>query len=171
MAGTFSEGAGPLVVAAVRSSLYAYDPLTRELAWTLPGDIGGVSFLEHGVVGREFAVFSGAALRFHDAATREVVRSLDLGQSITAVQAVDGSVRHLIVAANGRLMVVDGVTGDVLQATDYLGSGLGAGNHIPMVDLGNGYTLIGVGSDGGVFRFRLYTGEGIFFDGFEPALD
>lgn len=31
--------------------------------------------------------------------------------------------------------------------------------------------MVGIGSDGGVFRYRLYTGDGIFTDGFESSVD
>lgn len=171
MAGTFVEGAGPLAVAILPSSLNAYDPVTRELEWTLPGEAQGASLVEHGLDGREIVVFNGTELRFHDAATRAFLRSFDLGQRVTAVQPVNGDVHHLVVAANRRLLVVDGANGGILQATGSLGPGLGLGNQLPMVDLGNGFTLIGVGSEGGVFRYRLYTGSSLFIDGFEPAVD
>jgi hypothetical protein len=171
MAGQFAAGANTLVVAVLESSLRAYDATTHLLVWTLPGPIDGASLIEQGVAGREFVVFEGSQLRFHDAATRALLRTFDLGVPIDAVRQMRGDIHGLVVAADGRLLVVDGATGDVLSATRYLGSRLGAGNRIATTDLGDGYTLIGVGSDGGVFRYRLYTGDGIFTDGFDLSVD
>ena len=171
MAGSFSAGASPLVVAVLESSLRAYDPTTHVLAWTLPGAADGASLLERGIAAREFVVFAGSELRFHDAASRELLRSFDLGMPVTAVRQVHGNIHGLVVAAGGHLLLVDGANGAVLSASDYLGHDLASGNRIATTDLGGGYTLIAVGSEGGVFRYRLYTGDGIFDDGFESIVD
>jgi hypothetical protein len=171
MTGRFAAGGNPLVVAVLESSLRAYDATTHLLVWSLPGAIDGASLIEQGVAGREFVVFEGSQLRFHDAASRELLRTFDLGVPIEAVRQMRGDIHGLVVAADGRLLVVDGTNGAVLLTTRYLGSRLGAGNRIATADLGDGYTLIGVGSDGGVFRYRLYTGDGIFADGFESLVD
>lgn len=171
IAGRFSDGANPLVVAVMDASLRAFDTVTHLLAWTLPGPVDGASLIENGVSGRELAVFKGSELRFHDAGTRELLRSFDLGARITAVLEVNGDLHGLLVAAGGRLLLVDGSNGAILHATGYLGDRLAEGNRIATVSLGGGYTLVAVGSEGGVFRYRLYTGDGIFDDGFESIVD
>lgn len=171
LTGRFSDGANPLVVAVLRTSLRAFDSTTHALAWTLPGPVDGASVVEGGVAGREFVVFEGSQLRFHDAGTRALLRSFDLGMPVGAVKQVNGDIHGLLVAAGGHLLLVDGANGTVVQSSGYLGHDLGKGNRIATVDLGGGYTLIGIGSEGGVFRYRLYTGDGIFTDGFETSVD
>jgi hypothetical protein len=171
MAGRFTDGGNPLVVAVLDTSLRAFDTVTQLLAWTLPGAIDGASLIERGVADREFVVFEDSQLRFHDAATRALLRTFDLGLPISAVRQVRGDLHGLVVTAGGHLLVVDGTNGSILFASRYLGFELGKGNRIATADLGSGYTLIGVGSHGGVFRHRLYTGDGIFTDGFESSVD
>lgn len=171
MAGRFQDGANPLVVAVLDSSLRAYDAATHLLAWTLAGPADGASLIEHGIAGREFVVFEGSHLHFHDAATRALLRTFDLALPVSAVQPIEGDIHRLVVAAGGHLQVVDGASGAVLQSTGYLGHDLGKGNRIATSELGGGYILAGTGSDGGVFRHRLYTGDGIFTDGFDLAVD
>ena len=112
-------------------------------------------------------VFSGSVLHFHEAATRALLRSFDLGAPVAAVRQIGGDLQGLLAAAGGRLLLVDGRTGVIRHATGYLGNELGKRNRIATADLGGGYTRVGVGSDGGVIRFRLYTGDGIFDYGFE----
>lgn len=171
MAGRFTSSGNPLVVAVLDGSLRAYDAVTHSLSWILEGPTDGASLLEQGASGREFVVFEDSMLRFHDAATHALLRTFDLGLPIQAVRQVRGDIRGLLVAADGHLLIVDGITGVIRHATDYLGHNLGKGNRIAAADLGGGYTRVGVGSDGGVIRFRLYTGDGIFDDGFESIVD
>ncbi len=171
LTGRFSESENPVVVAVLDASLRAYDTVSHLLAWTMPGSFDGASLIEHGASGRELAVFKGSELRFHDAGTRELLRSFDIGAPVTAVAQVNGDLHGLLVAAGGRLLLVDGSNGAILQATSYLGDRLAEGNRIATVSLGGGYTLVAVGSEGGVFRYRLYTGDGIFDDGFESIVD
>lgn len=169
MAGRFGDG-NPLVVAVLPDALHAYDAVTHALAWTLQVPAAGASLLERGVSGREFVVFEGSTLRFHDAATRAELRMFDLGLPIQSVRQA-GDIHGLLVAAGGHLLLVDGANGAIRQATDYLGSNLAVGNRIASADLGGGYLHIGVGSDGGVIRYQLYAGDGIFDDGFESSVD
>lgn len=171
MAGRFTDAGNPLLVAVLDSSLRAYDAQTHLLAWTLPVAADGATLLDRGVSGREFVVFAGSVLHFHDAATREPLRSFDVGVPVTAVRQLHGDLHGLVVAAGGRLMLIDGTNGAIRYATGYLGSNLAAGNRIATAELGGGYARVGVGSDGGVFRFRLYVGDGIFDDGFEALVD
>jgi hypothetical protein len=71
------------------------------------------------------------------------------------------------VAAGGRILLVDGVSGSTLQSSDYLGTGLAAGSRLAVHDAGGGTFLIAAGGGDGVFRFRLTLGEQVFTDGFE----
>lgn len=171
MAGRFSDSGNPLIVAVIDDSLRAYDAVTHTLAWFLQVPADGASLLEQGASGREFVVFEGTQLRFFDAATRTQLRAFDLGLPVAAVHQVRGDIRGLLVAAGGHLLVVDGISGVIRHATDYLGNNLGKGNRIATVDLGDGYQRVGIGSDEAVVRFRSYMGDGVFADGFEAVDD
>jgi outer membrane protein assembly factor BamB len=167
VSGRFEDDGDPLVVAVFESSIRAFNANTRLLEWTFSGEVDGASLVEGGAGGREFAVFKGSQLRFLDAGSRKLLREFDLGEPVTALSEVDGDIRHLLVAAGGRLLLVDGASGSVLQSSDYLGDALAAGNRLAVYKVGVSTYLVGAGSAGGVFRFRLNLDERIFEDGFE----
>jgi hypothetical protein len=167
VSGRFEDDGDPLVVAVFESSIRAFNANTRLLEWTFSGEVDGASLVEGGAGGREFAVFKGSQLRFLDAGSRKLLREFDLGEPVTALSEVDGDIRHLLVAAGGHLLLVDGVGGSVLQASGYLGDALAAGNRLAVYKVGVSTYLVGAGSAGGVFRFRLNLDERIFEDGFE----
>ena len=88
---------------------------------------------------------------------------------MTAVTQVGNDIHRLAVAAGGRILLVDGISGSTLQSSDYLGTGLAAGNRLAVHDAGGSTFLIAAGGDNGVFRFRLTLDEQVFTDGFEIA--
>lgn len=169
MAGRFADGSDPLVVAVLATSLRAFNANTHLLEWVLGTNANGATLLEHGANGREFVVFSGTRLRFYDAATRSLLRELELDEPVTALTPLGADIHRLAVAAGGRILIVDGVTGAMLQSSDYFGTGLAQGNRLAVHDAGDGIFLIAAGSDDGVFRLRLALGEHVFADGFEIA--
>jgi hypothetical protein len=166
MTGHFDEGADPLVVAVMPSSLRAFDASTHLLAWTMPIAADGATLLPRGVAGREFVVFSGSTLTFFDAATRAELRRFDVGADVLAVRE-SRDIGSLIVAAGGRLLLVDGAGGSILGASGFLGNGLGAANQLALDHGGDGTYLVGAGSNVGAFRYRLTLTESIFANGFE----
>ena len=162
MAGDFGGGSR-LLVAVLGTTLRAYDATTHLLAWSLPEPADGATLLD-GVAGREFVVFHDAQLTFHDASTRTVLRQFDLGEPVTAVQEL-GSIHALIVAAGGRLRLVDGADGTVLATSDFLSSDLGAGNQLA-VQAVNGRWFVGAVGSAGAFRY-LVAIDHLFANGFD----
>ena len=156
-------GGSRLLVAVLRGALRAYDASTHLLAWSLPETIDGATVL-NGIAGREFVVFSGSQLLFHDAATRTVLRQFDLAQPIDAVQQLD-DIHSLIVAAGGYLLLVDGATGQVRATSEFLGSDLGAGNQLATKAV-NGKWFVGAASSAGAFRY-LVAIDALFTNGFD----
>ncbi|MGB0135120.1 hypothetical protein, partial [Dokdonella sp.] len=125
------------------------------------------ALIEFGQAGRELALYSGSVVRFHDAATRNYLREIDVGESVSAVLALGSDSRQLLIAAKGRLMLVDGIGGGVLATSEYMGVGLGDRNQLAVQDLGNGSWLAGVGSEAGVFRLLLRMRDELFSGDFD----
>ena len=167
IAGQFTDGADPLVVAVLPTSLRAFNASTHVLEWVLGVQAHGASLIEHGENGREFVVFNNNVLRFHDATSRALLRQFALDDDVTAVTQIGDDIHRLAVAAGGRILLVDGVSGSTLQSSDYLGTGLAVGSRLAVHDAGGGTFLIAAGSSDGVIRFRLTMGEQVFRNGFE----
>jgi hypothetical protein len=168
MAGHFDDGASQLIVAVLPTSLRAFDAGTHLLAWTLPVAADGASLLADGVDGREFVVFSGSTLTFFDGATRTELRAFNVGGEVRAVRELR-DIHALLVAAGGKLLVLDGASGSIEASTDFLGNGLGAANQLAIEDAGGGSYLVGAGSDVGAFRYRVELGDAIFANGFDAT--
>lgn len=166
-AGRFEPSRNPVVVALLPDSIVAFDSLTQERAWTLPSVADGLSLLEQGEHGREFVTFAGSTLRFYDATMRVLRRQFDLDAPVLAVRQLARDIHRLAVAAGDRLLIVDGVSGDVLASSEFLGVGLGDGNHLAVEDLGGGSWLIAAGSQAGVFRLFARLTDAMFRDGFD----
>jgi hypothetical protein len=161
-AGDFGAGSR-LLVAVLDSALRAYDASTHLLAWSLPITVDGATVLD-GISGREFATFHGTQLAFHDASTRSILRQFDLGAPIEAVQEL-GNIHALVVAAGGRLLIIDGADGDVRATSDFLGSDLASGNQLATQAIG-GKWFIGAVSSAGAFRY-LVAIDALFANGFD----
>ena len=167
--GQFEAGRHPLIVAVLPTSIEAFDAVTRERAWTMPITADGLTLLDHGENGREFVTFTGPMIRFHDAATRALLREFDLGAPVLAVRGLAADIGRMLVAVGGRLVLLDGVGGGVLASSDFLGKGLGKGNNLAVDDFGGGTWLIGAGSEAGVFRLFARVTDFVFGDGFDGS--
>ncbi len=164
MAGRFGQQQRSLVAAVLPSSIEAYDALTHAHAWSLQGAADGATLLNANDRPNEFVVFAGSQLRFYDSATRTLLRQFDIGIAVSAVRALTGE--RLVVAADGRLLIVDRADGTVLASSDSIGNGLGESNQLAVDDLGGGAWLIGAGSESGAFRFIARLTDTVFRDGF-----
>lgn len=171
VSGRFEDEGDPLVAAVFESSIRAFNANTHLLEWIFSGEVDGASLVVGGAAGREFVVFKDSQLRFLDAGSRMLLRQFDLGLPVTALSEIDGDIHHLLVAAGGYLLLVDGTSGSVLQSSAYLGDALAYGNRLAVHQVGDSTWLVGAGSANGVFRFRLSLDERIFRDGFEIAAD
>lgn len=168
LAGRFDASPGKLVAAVLPTSIRAFDATTHLLAWTLPVTADGATLLNGGQGDREIAVFAGPRLSFYDGATRTLLRQFDMPAPVDAVREFATEDRLLVVAAGGRLHLVDSSDGVIAASSGFLGSGLGAGNQLAVQDLGGGTWLVGAGSRAGVFRYLVRLTDGIFTDGFDP---
>lgn len=167
--GRFEDGHHPLIVVVLPTSIEAFDAVTRERAWTMPITADGLTLLDQGEHGREFVTFTGTMIRFHDAETRVILRQFELDEPILAVRGFVPDIGRVLVAAGGRLLVLDGVGGGVLASSGFLGMGLGKGNNLAVDDLGGGTWLIGAGSEAGVFRLFARVTDSVFGDGFDGS--
>jgi hypothetical protein len=164
LAGDFGGGTR-LLVAVLDTTLRAYDEQSHLLAWSLPGEYAGATLID-GVAGREFVTYAGSRLDFHDATTRALLRSYDLGDVVMSVKQLD-DIHALIVAAGGRLLLVDGADGTLRETSDYLGFGLADGNDLAVVPMAGNSWFVGATTQGVVYRFRVITGDAVFVDGFD----
>ena len=167
LAGKFGDWKG--VVAVLGDGLYAFNPQTHLLDWTLNIEADGAYLLD-GVDGPELAILQDRSLHFFRASDRERLRTVEFDATVSHVQQLGGDIHTLLGAADGVLQLVDGVTGQVAARSSYVGEWLGhAGSPQPFDALatGSGAYLIGVGNGNGVFRFRLTVTDDLFSDGFE----
>jgi len=160
------SGAGDVVVAVLPDSLRAFDRLSHLETWTLDVANNGAVVVPYGAGGAEIAIENGSTITFYDAATRNYLRQITLGDSIDAITPLDGRFDQLLVSSGGALHLVDG-TGNVLTSTPYLGDHMGMPNQLAVEKLTQGVWRIGVGGSIGIYRYYLYLSDRIFGSGFE----
>ncbi len=103
----------------------------------------------------QFAVFYQSHVAFYDGATRALLREFDLDGPVTAIREIR-DIHNLLIAAGGRLLVVDGVSGAVLAASDFLRQRARCREpESAAYPTGDTSFLVGAGSDVGVFRFNV----------------
>lgn len=167
LAGEFGDWKGVVVV--LGNALYAFNPQTHLLDWTL--DIAAsAAYLLGGVDGPELAILQDRSLHFFRASDRELLRTVEFDATVSHVQQLGGDIHTLLVATDGMLQLVDGVTGQVAAQSSYVGEWLGHASSPQPFDAlatGSGAYLIGVGNGNGVFRFRLVLTDDMFSHGFE----
>ena len=168
-----NSGGHQQLVAILSGALRAYDAETHLLSWSLPFPNGmtGATYLSHGASGPELALFNGYQIFFYDAESRILLRELNFSDQypLQAVAQPSGaSIHDLAVAINGKLHIVDGITGESRATSEPLGGNAGQGNHLAVHDNPDGSALIGLGSDVAVFTHRLDGFvDDLFADGFE----
>jgi len=165
MAGAF--GGVPQVVALVDGALYAFNRDSHLLDWTMNTD-GDAAVLLAGVEGPEIAIRKDKSLRFYRAADRQQLRALEFKSPISFVEQLGADIHQLLVATDGTLQLVDGVTGESIATSTYLGELFGR-NSFDALSMGAGTFLVGVGNSTGIFRFHLALTDAVFSDGFEQS--
>lgn len=169
LAGQFGGWSG--VVAVLNDALYAFNPQTHLLDWTLDIE-ADAAYLLDGVDGPELAILQDRSLHFFRASDRELLRTVEFDATVSHVQQLGGDIHTLLVASDGRLQLVDGVTGQVAAQSGYVGEWLDHASSPQPFDAlasGSGAYVVGVGNGNGVFRFRLTVTDDLFNDGFEQA--
>lgn len=161
------------LVAILSGGLRAYDAQSHLLSWSLPQPFGltGATYLPHGVSGPELALFNDSGITFYDAESRNMLRELSFQYPVQAVAQPSGSSIHdLAVTLNGKLYVVDGITGAIGASSESLGQNAGLFNQLALYGNPDGSTLIAAGSDVAVSTYRLNgLSDAIFANGFESA--
>lgn len=163
------------LVAVLTGALRAYDAQTHLLSWSIPFQSGlsGATYLPHGATGPEIALFNDYSISFYDAQSRALLRELSFStdnpvQAI--VQTASASIHDLVVTVNGKLRVLDGITGETRTTSEPVGRNAGLGNQLAVFENPDGSALIASGSDVAVFTHRL-DGllDAIFANGFDGA--
>ncbi len=105
---------------------------------------------------------------FYEAHTLEHVRNFETSGPLEALMPLGDDPESLLAVIDGRLRVIDAITGRTRGSGDWLGTGLGVRNRVAALATGSNEWLIAVGGDAGHFRHRLRIVEKIFSDGFDP---
>jgi len=161
-------GSGDVVVAVLPTGLRAYGRQSRLLDWTMDVINDSAFLVEHGVNGPEIAFEHDNVLSFYDAATRMFLRDVTLADPIEAATPLDGHVDRLLVSSGGRLLLLDGTDGTELTRSEFLGEHLANRDQLATQTLSPTAWRIGVGSDVGVYRYRLQLSDVVFESGFDP---
>lgn len=168
------EGAsGAYVIAVLPESLRAFDVATGAPTWVLAASNQGARVIDHGVSGREIAVFTAAGgVTFYSADDRSYLRSFAVPAPITALVALDHDVRKLLVQTGDSLTVVDGESGTIRGVSSgYLGI-FGSPSAPPaFLKTGNDTWNVVCGSHDALFRLRLDFPDLIFADSFDGIGD
>ncbi|MEO7936901.1 MAG: PQQ-binding-like beta-propeller repeat protein, partial [Dokdonella sp.] len=156
-------------VSIMSTGLFAFDAQTHDSSWSLPAPnaILGASYIASGETGPELALFSPSRIDFYDGSTRSFLRGVALPQnsSLMAIkQAPESSIHELLITLDGRLQVIDGLTGQISERSEYLGRNLGAGNHLVLGSIGPLATVTGLGSDVAVFVHRPQLPPDLIFE-------
>ena len=161
-------GSGDVVVAALPMGLRAYGRLSHLLDWTMDVANDSAFLVEHGASGHEIAIEHGNALSFYDAATRVFLRDITLDDPIHAAEPLDGRADRMLVSSGGHLVLIDSTNGTELARSAFLGNHLADRDQLATETVSPTAWRIGVGSDVGVYRYRLELSDRIFASGFEP---
>lgn len=158
------------LVAVMHDGLNAYDAATGAPSWTIPVPNVGAAYVPTGATGPELAVFTEyGKLHFYDASTRVLLREFSLPTPIRVVTTLGGDVRRLIVAADARLLLLDGSTGQTLAQTEPMAWFPERGGQIIVRRVSNDVWQLASGTGSALYRHRLELRDEIFTSGFDGA--
>lgn len=156
------------LVAVLPGSLRAYDVSTGFLSWTLAATNDGAFLVPNGESGAEIGVYlASGGLTFYSASTRAYLRSYSLPAPLRTVTALGGELDALLAASADALALVDGVSGNIISATDYLGPFPQQGSRLSATAGPSDSWMIAAGTETALFRFWLNQSDTIFADSFE----
>lgn len=157
------------VVAVLPTGLRAYGRLNHLLDWTMEVPNDSAFLVEHGVNGPEIVFEKDNVLSVYDASTRTFLRDLTFVDPVDAALPLEGRIDHLLVSSGGHLLLMNGVDGLEMTRSDFLGDHLANRDQLAVETLSPSSWRIGVGSDVGVYRYRLDLSDRIFESGFEAT--
>ena len=160
---------GKRLVAVLPASLRAYDTSTGLLSWTIATTNDGAHYIPNGTGGAELAVYSAdsGAVTFYSADTQANLRSYSLPAPLSVVTSLGGDLHSLVVATADALALVDGESGVIKSATDYLGPFPPIGSRIASIGDASSSWTIATGTEAALYRYRLQLGDAIFANSFE----
>lgn len=159
------------LIAVMADGLYAYDAATGAPGWSLPTPTNiGVAYIPTGAGSAELAVYTEyGQIAFYDASTRVLLRQFTLPGRVQVVSAPDGDVRRTLAATDGRLILLDGITGQTLAESAPIAAFLWRGGHIASRRLSADVWQLASGTGVALYRHRLELREAVFANGFEAA--
>jgi len=168
-----AQGGPRQIIALLGYDLRAFDADTGLLNWTL--DIGEaiVGHVSEGVSGPELIVgTSDGRLQFYDVGQAgvapELLRQFTLPEPLNTVTALDDDVHLLLATTHDGLALIDGSTGESRAVSSAVSTFPTATRGAPSVFRHSpGSWQIIIGSDAGMYRFRLVLSESIFSDGLD----
>lgn len=162
-------GAASELVLVLNDSLQGFDSHSLAHKWSLVARAKGARYVDNGVDGAEILIFNGnGGISFYNAQTRGFLRSVPTPMNLTAVLPL-GDTSNLLLAAEDKLQLMDGVTGNIRASTEFLGSRLSARNQLAAAQVSEHVWRIASGSNAGHLSHRLNTSDVIYADDFESA--
>ncbi|MBL0162105.1 MAG: VCBS repeat-containing protein [Xanthomonadales bacterium] len=159
---------GKQLIAVLPDSLRAYDSSTGLLSWTIAIPNNGAFLVPNGENGAEIGVFQDAGeVTFYSASTQALIRSYSMPAPLRAMSALGGDLHTLVAASADALTLVDGESGSILAATDYLGPFPAQGSRIAVAANSTSSWTIASGTEAALYRFRLNLTDVIFANSFE----
>lgn len=167
-----SEGmvasASKQLIAVLAGSLRSFDSSTGLLSWVIAASNNGAFLVPSGENNAEIGVYlDTGAVTFYSVATQSYIRSYSLPAPLRAVTALNGDLHTLVAASADALTFVDGESGNILAATDYLGPFPDIGTRISAAKSTETSWTIASGTEAALYRFRLDVGDVIFANSFE----
>jgi hypothetical protein len=159
---------GKQLIAVLPGSLRSYDSSTGLLSWTIAATNDGAFNVPIGENGPEIGVFlDTGAITYYSAFTQSFIRSHALPAPLRTVTSLGGDLNTLVAASADALTLVDGESGTILAATDYLGPFPTEGSQIAVAGGASTSWMIASGTEAALYRYRLLDGDTIFANSFE----
>lgn len=167
-----TAGGATELVAVLPTNLRAFNSQTQLLDWILFADCDEAAYVDAGLSGPELMLYQrDGTVAFHDAQTRDFLRSITLESPAGGVVPLQGDVRILLVAADQSVQLVDGRDGAVLADETLVGNVFDLRRHLPTLPAATPFGPtswhISVSTEPALWRLRLDASDRIFIGTFE----
>lgn len=162
-----SEGNVELVL-ALEDGLRAFGVPDGMLSWTLSASSDGAALAFGDTGSQEIITFSAQGqVSVFDYATRAPLRALTLPEPLRAVMPLDGDATRLLVAAQGRLLLLNGMDGTILASTARFDSMLEPMKSLSTLRISTSSWLVAAPGDSVLAWFRLDLTDRLFVGDFD----
>lgn len=168
-----AHGGRRQLIAVLNDGVRAYDADTGLLDWILDAGGATVSHVNEGVTGPELVVTTpDGQLQFYDAghagAEPVLLRQFTLATPLRTLTALDDDVRLLLATTRNGPLLIDGGTGEIRASSLPISAFSTSSAAPPSVFRQSPNTWqIAVGTEVGMYRYRLVMEETIFADGLD----